>query len=84
MCPSSACFFWVAAARGPGLFAVNFRLGGSAQNPTLSINPLSAIAPGILRRFVVDPLGGVPQGQLGQPPGQRRSSDGVARIRAMA
>jgi hypothetical protein len=40
-----------------GLFAVNFRISGSASAPTLSINPLSALAPGILRRFV-DPLGG--------------------------
>jgi hypothetical protein len=40
-----------------GLFAVNFRLTGAASNPTLNVNPLSAIAPGILRRFV-DPFGG--------------------------
>jgi hypothetical protein len=40
-----------------GLFAVNFRLSGSFSQPTMSINPLSAIAPGILRRFV-DPGGG--------------------------
>lgn len=44
-----------------GVFAVNFRVGGTASAPSVSINPLSAIAPGILRRFV-DPLGGVPQG----------------------
>ncbi|MGO4668913.1 hypothetical protein [Bosea sp. 2RAB26] len=42
-----------------GLFALNFRISGSASAPTMSINPLSAIAPGILRRFV-DPLGGAP------------------------
>lgn len=42
-----------------GLFAVNFRISGPASAPTMSINPLSAIAPGILRRFV-DPLGGSP------------------------
>jgi hypothetical protein len=42
-----------------GLFAVNFRISGSASAPTMTINPLSAIAPGILRRFV-DPLGGTP------------------------
>ncbi len=40
-----------------GLFAVNFRLAGSFAQPTMTINPLSAIAPGILRRFV-DPGGG--------------------------
>jgi hypothetical protein len=42
-----------------GLFAVNFRVSGAASAPTMTVNPLSAIAPGILRRFV-DPLGGGP------------------------
>ena len=49
-----------------GLFAVNFRIAGAASAPTMSINPLSAIAPGILRRFV-DPLGGTPAQQPAQP-----------------
>ncbi len=54
-----------------GLFAVNFRIAGAASAPTMTINPLSAIAPGILRRFV-DPLGGAPAQQPIQPspPGQ--------------
>jgi hypothetical protein len=34
-----------------GLFAVNFRISGKVSQPTLSINPLSAVAPGILRKF---------------------------------
>jgi hypothetical protein len=34
-----------------GLFAVNFRITGKVSQPTLSINPLSAVAPGILRKF---------------------------------
>ena len=42
-----------------GLFAVNFKISGAASAPTMTVNPLSAIAPGILRRFV-DPLGGAP------------------------
>lgn len=50
-----------------GLFAVNFRVSGSASQPTMTVNPLSAIAPGILRRFV-DPLGGGPMEQ-GRPGG---------------
>lgn len=49
-----------------GLFAVNFRVSGPASAPTMSINPLSAIAPGILRRFV-DPLGGAPAQRPVQP-----------------
>lgn len=34
-----------------GLIAVNFRISGSASAPMLSINPLSAIAPGFLRKI---------------------------------
>ena len=34
-----------------GLFAVNFRVSGPASGPTLNINPLSAIAPGFLRKI---------------------------------
>jgi hypothetical protein len=49
-----------------GLFAVNFRIAGAASAPTMTINPLSAIAPGILRRFV-DPLGGSPNQKPIQP-----------------
>jgi hypothetical protein len=49
-----------------GLFAVNFRISGAASAPTMTINPLSAIAPGILRRFV-DPLGGAPAQKPVQP-----------------
>ncbi len=49
-----------------GLFAVNFRISGVASAPTMSINPLSALAPGILRRFV-DPLGGAPDKRPIQP-----------------
>jgi Protein of unknown function len=53
--------------RNEGLFAVNFRLNGAASAPSLSINPLTAIAPGILRRFV-DPFGGSQQGASGEQP----------------
>lgn len=55
-----------------GLFAVNFKIAGAASAPTMSINPLSAIAPGILRRFV-DPLGGSPSQQPVRP-GQQAPS----------
>lgn len=34
-----------------GLFAVNFRASGSTSAPTLSVNPLSAVAPGFLRKL---------------------------------
>jgi hypothetical protein len=34
-----------------GLIGVNYRISGRASAPTLSINPLSAIAPGIFRQI---------------------------------
>jgi hypothetical protein len=58
-----------------GLFAVNFRISGAASAPTMTVNPLSAIAPGILRRFV-DPLGGGPLEQ--QRPASRVPAPGTA------
>jgi hypothetical protein len=37
--------------RNEGLFAVNFRISGPASSPTLTVNPLSLVAPGFLRKF---------------------------------
>ncbi|WP_210488424.1 hypothetical protein [Microvirga antarctica] len=34
-----------------GLFAVNFRVSGPVAGPTLTVNPLSAVAPGFLRKL---------------------------------
>lgn len=34
-----------------GLFAVNFRTQGAIASPSVTVNPLSAIAPGIFRKF---------------------------------
>jgi hypothetical protein len=36
---------------GQGLFAANYRVTGSAADPEVSVNPLSALAPGFLRRL---------------------------------
>jgi hypothetical protein len=37
--------------RGGGLFAVNYSLSGPMAEPKVSVNPLSALAPGILRNL---------------------------------
>lgn len=37
--------------RYEGLFAVNFRAAGQFSAPTLTVNPLSAVAPGFLRKL---------------------------------
>ena len=34
-----------------GLFAITFKVSGAASAPTLTVNPLSAIAPGFLRKL---------------------------------
>ena len=45
---------------GQGLFAANYRVTGSAADPEVSVNPLSAFAPGFLRRLF--------QPNFGMPP----------------
>ena len=34
-----------------GVFAINFRVTGALSAPTVTVNPLSAVAPGFLRKF---------------------------------
>ncbi len=37
--------------RNEGLFALDFRVAGSVASPALTVNPLTAVAPGILRKL---------------------------------
>ncbi len=37
--------------KGEGLLGFNYTLTGTAQNPSVSVNPLSALAPGFLREI---------------------------------
>jgi hypothetical protein len=37
--------------RNEGLFAIDFKVSGQASSPTLTVNPLTAVAPGILRKL---------------------------------
>ena len=37
--------------RGQGIFGVSFALGGNMEAPVFQMNPVSAVAPGILRKF---------------------------------
>lgn len=50
---------------GQGLFAANYRLTGSTADPQVSVNPLSALAPGFLRRLF--------QSNFGLPPPVQQS-----------
>ncbi len=51
-----------------GLFAVNFRLTGQASAPALTVNPLSAVAPGFLRKLFGVGGGDEPTGSVPIPP----------------
>ena len=48
---------------GEGLLAANYQLSGSVDNPRVMVNPLSALAPGILRRIFEFGLAGPRQEQ---------------------
>jgi AsmA-like protein/uncharacterized protein DUF3971 len=42
--------------KGGGVFGIAYRVSGSLDNPGVDANPLSALAPGMLRRMFVDPF----------------------------
>src|SRR5277367_5606718 len=42
----------LSGGQNDGVFGLSYRVHGSMSSPTLSVNPLSAIAPGILRRML--------------------------------
>ena len=52
-----------------GMFAANYRLSGSSDAPQVSVNPLSALAPGILRQLFA-PITGLGPVQPAPPPEQ--------------
>ena len=43
---------------GQGLFAANFRMYGPRDEPHVSVNPLSTLAPGVLRNLFLFSPGG--------------------------
>jgi hypothetical protein len=61
-------------SRNEGLFAVNFRLYGQAAAPNLSVNPLSAVAPGFLRKLF-GTGGEPPRGSVQVPPSAARERE---------
>jgi hypothetical protein len=54
-----------------GLFAANFRVSGPVANATITVNPLSALAPGVLRKLFLfdapEPSPATPQAGGGSP-----------------
>ncbi|GEO98279.1 AsmA-like C-terminal region-containing protein [Methylobacterium haplocladii] len=53
--------------RNEGLFGVNFAVSGPIAKPTVSVNPLSAVAPGFLRQLFGAGGGGGEASANGQP-----------------
>ncbi|TCM83395.1 AsmA-like C-terminal region-containing protein [Rhodovulum steppense] len=45
----------VLTRRGEGLFGFNYRLSGAAENPTVRVNPLSILTPGMFREIFRSP-----------------------------
>lgn len=58
--------FFLGGGSNEGLFGVNFRISGPATAPVLTINPLSALAPGFLRKIFG--AGEIGTSQMPQPP----------------
>jgi hypothetical protein len=42
----------IAGGQHEGIFALNYRLSGALSAPVVSVNPLSAIAPGLIRKIL--------------------------------
>jgi hypothetical protein len=63
---------FLGGGQNEGLFAVNFRVYGQATQPTLAVNPLSVVAPGIFRKLF-GTGGGLPDttGATAAPPLER-------------
>ena len=48
--------------KGGGIFAVSYKVSGPIEKPVMSVNPLSALAPGFLRNLL-DGSKGLNEGQ---------------------
>ena len=57
----------LSGGQNDGVFGVSYRVHGAMSGPTLTINPLSAIAPGILRRILGAIDGTTSRGDFAEP-----------------
>ncbi len=65
--------------KGEGLFAVNYRISGTRDDPKVEFNPMSAITPGILRKLIGNKKGTIePEAELAAeaPPEQTPLPEG--------
>jgi len=47
---------YLVGGEGEGVFGIDYSAKGSIEKPELSVNPLSALAPGALRKMFIDPF----------------------------
>jgi Protein of unknown function/AsmA-like C-terminal region len=47
---------FLVGGKGAGVFGISYRVNGKLDNPNVEANALSALAPGMLRRWFVDPF----------------------------
>jgi hypothetical protein len=62
---------WLSGGAGQGVFAATYALSGALDEPTVSVNPLAALAPGFLRNLLFlndDKQSPAPSSQDGPPP----------------
>jgi AsmA-like C-terminal region/Protein of unknown function len=57
----------LSGGQNDGVFGVSYRVHGPMSGPTLTVNPLSAIAPGILRRLLAAIDGTTSRGGVAEP-----------------
>lgn len=49
---------------GEGIFGFSYKVNGTTENPEVSVNPVSALAPGILRRMFFEPWDAKAEGEV--------------------
>ena len=47
---------YLVGGKGEGVFGIDYSAKGSIEKPEISVNPLSALAPGALRKMFIDPF----------------------------
>jgi hypothetical protein len=63
--------------KGGGVFAATYQATGSLDKPDVSVNPLSALAPGILRGFLDIFTGGSGNSSMNPPPDNTETPPGL-------
>jgi hypothetical protein len=66
---------YLVGGKDEGIFGIDYSAKGSLENPDVSVNPLSALAPGALRRMFIDPFKSDPDSSAAAPENGAGQSD---------